>query len=373
MVAEERHSNPMGTIHGGILCDLADAAMGMAYFSTLEPGESFTTLELKINFLRPFWTGRLVARARVVSRGTHGRHDRVRRRGRRGPPDRESDVDVPDAPRRSRRRSLTHLRHDSVTCPSRWQPPRHVRQEQCAWDDVFGLNEPARVHSVTGTWHARHGWLPPAVGSSCVPKRRAERTAPRAVAISSSLSSSASAAMRVLDVLRLRRADDRRRHARLVQQPRERDLRRRNAARARHLDHAIDDVEVDLRLVERVARRSPSRRASCAARPRACGSRRAARARAGSTAARRRPCRCTAGSSPAPPRGTRGCSGSASRRTASSRARAQSPAPSRTATRTCCSRRCSAPCPTRTTSCNTSIVSSIGVAGSKRWIWYRST
>jgi uncharacterized protein (TIGR00369 family) len=69
LLAEERHSNPMGTIHGGILCDLADAAMGMAYYSTLEPEESFTTLELKINFLRPFWTGRLVARGRVVSRG----------------------------------------------------------------------------------------------------------------------------------------------------------------------------------------------------------------------------------------------------------------------------------------------------------------
>ena len=69
LVAEERHSNPMGTLHGGILCDLADAAMGMAYHSLLEPGESFTTLELKINFLRPFWTGRLVARGRVVSRG----------------------------------------------------------------------------------------------------------------------------------------------------------------------------------------------------------------------------------------------------------------------------------------------------------------
>src|SRR5262249_40187072 len=44
MVAGERHSNPMGTIHGGILCDLADAAMGVAFFSTLDPGESFTTL-----------------------------------------------------------------------------------------------------------------------------------------------------------------------------------------------------------------------------------------------------------------------------------------------------------------------------------------
>ena len=69
LLVEERHSNPMGTVHGGILCDLADAAMGMAYYTTLEQGESFTTLELKINFLRPFWTGRLTARGRVVSRG----------------------------------------------------------------------------------------------------------------------------------------------------------------------------------------------------------------------------------------------------------------------------------------------------------------
>ena len=67
--AGEQHSNPMGTIHGGIICDLADAAMGMAFFSTLGEGESFTTLELKINFLRPFWTGTLLAHGNVVSRG----------------------------------------------------------------------------------------------------------------------------------------------------------------------------------------------------------------------------------------------------------------------------------------------------------------
>ncbi len=66
---EDRHANPMGTVHGGILCDLADAAMGTAFYSTLDDGESFTTLELKISFLRPFWTGKLVARGRVVSRG----------------------------------------------------------------------------------------------------------------------------------------------------------------------------------------------------------------------------------------------------------------------------------------------------------------
>jgi uncharacterized protein (TIGR00369 family) len=67
--AEERHSNPMGTIHGGILCDLADAAMGMSFFSTLGEGETFTTLELKMNYLRPFWTGTLLAHGKVISRG----------------------------------------------------------------------------------------------------------------------------------------------------------------------------------------------------------------------------------------------------------------------------------------------------------------
>ena len=67
--AGPQHANPMGTLHGGIICDVADAAMGTAYASTLDEGESFTTLELKINFLRPFWSGRLVATARTVKTG----------------------------------------------------------------------------------------------------------------------------------------------------------------------------------------------------------------------------------------------------------------------------------------------------------------
>ncbi|MGH7335210.1 MAG: PaaI family thioesterase [Candidatus Rokuibacteriota bacterium] len=67
--AGERHANPMGTLHGGVLCDIADAAMGMAYAATLEEGETFTTLELKINFLRPVWTGRLRADARLANGG----------------------------------------------------------------------------------------------------------------------------------------------------------------------------------------------------------------------------------------------------------------------------------------------------------------
>jgi uncharacterized protein (TIGR00369 family) len=67
--AGPQHANPMGTLHGGVLCDLADAAMGMAFVSTLAPDESFTTMALSINFFRPVWQTRLRADARVVNRG----------------------------------------------------------------------------------------------------------------------------------------------------------------------------------------------------------------------------------------------------------------------------------------------------------------
>lgn len=65
----EKHANPMGTVHGGIVCDIADAAMGMAYASNLDEGESFTTLELKINFLKPLWNSLLRATGRVIKQG----------------------------------------------------------------------------------------------------------------------------------------------------------------------------------------------------------------------------------------------------------------------------------------------------------------
>jgi uncharacterized protein (TIGR00369 family) len=69
MEADERHHNPMGTLHGGIYCDLADAAMGYAYAATLGEGETFTTIELKINFLRAVRKATLTAEARVVKAG----------------------------------------------------------------------------------------------------------------------------------------------------------------------------------------------------------------------------------------------------------------------------------------------------------------
>ena len=67
--AGPKHANPMGTLHGGILCDIADAAMGIAYASTLDGEGSFTTIELKINFLKPIWSAKLRADGRVVKRG----------------------------------------------------------------------------------------------------------------------------------------------------------------------------------------------------------------------------------------------------------------------------------------------------------------
>ena len=62
-------ANPMGTLHGGVLCGLADSAMAMAHATTLKAAESFTTLELKINFVRPVWNGKLRAEGKILKGG----------------------------------------------------------------------------------------------------------------------------------------------------------------------------------------------------------------------------------------------------------------------------------------------------------------
>jgi uncharacterized protein (TIGR00369 family) len=66
--AGPQHANPMGTLHGGIVCDLADAALGTAMASTLEDDESFTSLDLTVKFLKPVWKSRLRATAQIVKR-----------------------------------------------------------------------------------------------------------------------------------------------------------------------------------------------------------------------------------------------------------------------------------------------------------------
>lgn len=67
--AGSRHHSPLGTVHGGILCDLADLAMGTAMAATLEEGEGFVTVQLSASYLRSVKEGLLIATAKVVHRG----------------------------------------------------------------------------------------------------------------------------------------------------------------------------------------------------------------------------------------------------------------------------------------------------------------
>jgi uncharacterized protein (TIGR00369 family) len=50
---EEYHYNPLGVVHGGMAATLLDSALGCCVNSHLEAGDFYTTLELKINYLRP--------------------------------------------------------------------------------------------------------------------------------------------------------------------------------------------------------------------------------------------------------------------------------------------------------------------------------
>src|SRR4051812_43114262 len=68
MDASARHANPMGTLHGGVICDVADAAMGTAMATTLEDDESFTTIDLNVKFFKPVWNDLIRATAVVVKR-----------------------------------------------------------------------------------------------------------------------------------------------------------------------------------------------------------------------------------------------------------------------------------------------------------------
>lgn len=69
MTPQAFHKNIMGTVHGGILCSIADAAMGLAFGSTLPAGDTFATVELKINYTRPVFDQTIYAHGSVVHQG----------------------------------------------------------------------------------------------------------------------------------------------------------------------------------------------------------------------------------------------------------------------------------------------------------------
>jgi uncharacterized protein (TIGR00369 family) len=68
---EFRHYNPIGTVHAGFAATLLDSALGCAIFSTLVKGDGWTTLELKLNLVRPLTkdTGPVRAEGRIIHRG----------------------------------------------------------------------------------------------------------------------------------------------------------------------------------------------------------------------------------------------------------------------------------------------------------------
>lgn len=61
---------PYGMVHGGAIATLADTAAGFAMATTLGPGQAFTTLEFKMNMLRPVREGTITAVAAPVHRGS---------------------------------------------------------------------------------------------------------------------------------------------------------------------------------------------------------------------------------------------------------------------------------------------------------------
>lgn len=71
MTPAEEHYNAAGTIHGGIISTLLDSAMGNVVHSTLPLGRGYTTLEIKVNYLRPVAraTGKVRAEATTVHVG----------------------------------------------------------------------------------------------------------------------------------------------------------------------------------------------------------------------------------------------------------------------------------------------------------------
>ena len=70
-VPAEHHYNPIGAVHGGFACTLFDSAMGCAVHTELPAGVGYTTVELKVNLLRPITaqTGRLLCEGETIHVG----------------------------------------------------------------------------------------------------------------------------------------------------------------------------------------------------------------------------------------------------------------------------------------------------------------
>lgn len=68
-IDHDRHANPHGVLHGGVLFTAVDTTMGVATQSLLEPGQICATIEIQVRFFRPMVAGTLHADVQVVNEG----------------------------------------------------------------------------------------------------------------------------------------------------------------------------------------------------------------------------------------------------------------------------------------------------------------
>lgn len=66
---EEKHLQPFGNVHGGVMASIVDAATFWATFPQVENGLGLTTVEIKVNYLAPVQKGRLIAEGRCIKIG----------------------------------------------------------------------------------------------------------------------------------------------------------------------------------------------------------------------------------------------------------------------------------------------------------------
>jgi acyl-CoA thioesterase len=69
LVVAPQHLNPHQVVHGAVLFAMADTGMGSALYPTLEAGEICATIEIKINYFKPVFQGKLVCKTELVNRG----------------------------------------------------------------------------------------------------------------------------------------------------------------------------------------------------------------------------------------------------------------------------------------------------------------
>ncbi len=69
VLLEEKHHHPFGMVHGGVFSSLVDAAAYWALYPEVDEGKWMTTVEMKLNFLAPARSGKLIAEGRRIKFG----------------------------------------------------------------------------------------------------------------------------------------------------------------------------------------------------------------------------------------------------------------------------------------------------------------